>query len=82
MSFNLFNPDLTPVLMPPKGIIPNFENPESIAYISRNVIYAFLPIMLVFLGLRLCSRGIVRHNLGLDDGKITRTIRERYGISG
>ncbi|KAK6948148.1 hypothetical protein Daesc_009912 [Daldinia eschscholtzii] len=48
MSFDSFDPNTTPIMMPPPGVIPNFKDPDSISYITRNVTYAFLPLMLAF----------------------------------
>lgn len=62
-----------PSMQPPPGEVSNFENPASIAYIGRNVMYTFLPLMFVFLALRLFSRLRVRYNFGADDGKSTDT---------
>ncbi|KAJ2983343.1 hypothetical protein NUW58_g6268 [Xylaria curta] len=67
MSSLPFDPNTTPALMPPDGVVPNFENPDSNAYISTNVIAAFLPLMVLFLFLRLYSRAIVIHKFGVDD---------------
>lgn len=69
MASNFVDPNTTPSMMPPEGIIPNFENPVSIAYVSRDVAYTFLSLMLVFLALRLYTRAVVTHNIGVDDGK-------------
>ncbi|KAI1477678.1 hypothetical protein F4774DRAFT_388204 [Daldinia eschscholtzii] len=67
MSFDSFDPNTTPIMMPPPGVIPNFKDPDSISYITRNVTYAFLPLMLAFVVLRLCTRVLIRHSSGLDD---------------
>ncbi|KAI0404660.1 hypothetical protein F4802DRAFT_565871 [Xylaria palmicola] len=62
-----FDPNTTPILMPPDGVIPNFQNPDSNAYISNNVIEAFLPLMLLFFLLRVYSRAVVIRKFGIDD---------------
>ncbi|KAI0117411.1 hypothetical protein F4814DRAFT_416204 [Daldinia grandis] len=67
MSSNQLDPNITPAMMPPAGVTPNFKDPDSISYIPRNVTYVFLSLMLVFLAFRLCSRALIRHNFGLDD---------------
>jgi len=55
--------------IPPEGVIPNFINPVSMAFITRDVIYAFVPVMVLFLALRIFSRVIIKHSFGFDDGK-------------
>lgn len=75
MASNLIDPNTTPIMMPPEGVIPNFETPVSIAYISRDVTYPFLSLMLAFLSLRLYTRAVITHNFGVDDGKYKFVIR-------
>lgn len=67
MDSAVMDPNKTPIMMPPEGVIPNFENPLSNAYISRAATLVFLPLMLVFLALRICSRIVVTHSFGIDD---------------
>ncbi|KAI0191924.1 hypothetical protein F4808DRAFT_443454 [Astrocystis sublimbata] len=62
-----FDPNTTPSLMPPDGVIPNFQNPDSNAWISTNVTEAFLTLMVLCMILRLYSRVIVIHKFGADD---------------
>ncbi|KAI0417229.1 hypothetical protein F5X98DRAFT_341749 [Xylaria grammica] len=66
-----FDPNTTPSSVPPDGVIPNFKDPDSNAYISTNVIEVFLPLMLVFFLLRLYSRAIVIRKFGIDDALST-----------
>lgn len=63
-----FDPDKTPLAPPPEGVTPNFENGESNGWIAKSLIYTFIPLMLVFLALRIWSR--VRFGkFGADDGE-------------
>jgi hypothetical protein len=65
-----YDPNTTPVLMPPAGVVPNFINPDSIAYVSRNVSSVFLSLMLAFLIMRLYSRSMITRSCGIDDGTL------------
>ncbi|KAG8158325.1 hypothetical protein KVR01_012086 [Diaporthe batatas] len=67
MDSALMDPNTTPVMMPPEGVVPNFENPISNAYITRDVGLVFFVLMIVFLALRLCSRVLVTRSYGVDD---------------
>ncbi|KAJ0116400.1 hypothetical protein J7T55_007380 [Diaporthe amygdali] len=51
---------------PPEGVMPNFVDPESIGYIPRIGIYILLPLMLIFLALRIGTRVKLNH-VGADD---------------
>ncbi|KAH8901739.1 hypothetical protein GQ53DRAFT_740474 [Thozetella sp. PMI_491] len=53
--------------IPPPGVTPNFANPESNAYITRDVMYGFLPLMIVFLVLRIYARIHTGFKFGPDD---------------
>lgn len=61
-----------PAVAPPPGVVPNFVNPPSQAYIPKIVIYVTLPLMVIFLGMRLYTR-LKKTKLGVDDGKLTKT---------
>ncbi len=56
-----------PAQAPPAGVTSNFENPYSLAVLPRGFIYATLPPMLVFLGLRFYTRIKITRNVGVDD---------------
>ncbi|KAI1175953.1 hypothetical protein F4777DRAFT_548569 [Nemania sp. FL0916] len=56
-----------PSAPPPPGVIPNFVNPPSIAPICRIVIAVTLPLMAIFLILRIYVRVAVSKKLGIDD---------------
>ena len=63
------DPDTTPAMMPPPGVIPNFDNPESIAYQASTVIYVLMPLMFLVLGLRVYARIWMSRQFGFDDGQ-------------
>ncbi|KAI1408106.1 hypothetical protein F5Y13DRAFT_205087 [Hypoxylon sp. FL1857] len=52
---------------PPPGVVPNFDNPESIAPLCLIVIVITLPMMVIFLALRLYVRLWVSRTTGADD---------------
>ncbi|KAH8898416.1 hypothetical protein GQ53DRAFT_817688 [Thozetella sp. PMI_491] len=55
-----------PSVAPPPGVVPNFIDPPSQAYISRDATYVTLPPMVVFLALRIYSRAKIA-GFGVDD---------------
>ncbi|KFA71847.1 hypothetical protein S40288_07757 [Stachybotrys chartarum IBT 40288] len=59
----------TPATPPPPGVVPDFDNPESLSYLPRSLMYAFVPLMVLFLGLRLWCRWKTKQKLGWDDCK-------------
>ncbi|KAH8767428.1 hypothetical protein F5883DRAFT_644439 [Diaporthe sp. PMI_573] len=67
MESAFMDPNTTPIMMPPEGVVPNFEDPVSNAYITRDVGLVFFPLMIVFLILRLCSRVVITRSFGIDD---------------
>ncbi|KAK8080336.1 integral membrane protein (Pth11) [Apiospora hydei] len=62
------DPNMTPAMMPPEGIIPNFVDPPSQAYLPKVFTYVTLPPMLIFLALRFHTR-IRGAGVGIDDCK-------------
>ena len=58
-----------PALQPPPGVQPDFIDPQSIADQTRHAIYACLPLMLLFLFLRLYTRLRILRAVGADDCK-------------
>ncbi|KAI0024889.1 hypothetical protein F4780DRAFT_723461 [Xylariomycetidae sp. FL0641] len=69
------DPDTTPALAPPDGVVPNFKEPVSNAYLSRYTIYVFLPLMSFFLASRVYSRTRITHSFGVDDGTKSTCLR-------
>lgn len=53
---------------PPPGHVSNFINPPSLAPWYRGIIFSFVPLMLVFLVLRLYTRLRIVRKWGWDDG--------------
>ncbi|KAK3688858.1 hypothetical protein B0T22DRAFT_535940 [Podospora appendiculata] len=62
-----FDPATTPSMAPPEGMTSNFVDPPSLAYIPRATMYTALPLMMLFLCLRLYSRARVGFKFGADD---------------
>ncbi|KXX79365.1 hypothetical protein MMYC01_204703 [Madurella mycetomatis] len=59
--------ELIPTQMPPEGAIPNFANLESQAHIAAISIYVTLPLMLIFLVMRLYVWLYMGRSFGPDD---------------
>lgn len=56
-----------PAAQPPKGVIPNFVNPSSLATLYRVTIYIFMPLMSALVVVRLGTRLRQMHKLVADD---------------
>ncbi|KAI0521604.1 hypothetical protein F5B22DRAFT_661947 [Xylaria bambusicola] len=56
-----------PAATPPSGVVPNFVDPASLAPICLIVIAITLPLMVIFLVLRVYVRFWVSHKTGADD---------------
>ncbi|KAL2289558.1 hypothetical protein FJTKL_01820 [Diaporthe vaccinii] len=63
----VFNLSHIPAAAPPPGVIPNFVNPPSQANMPRIFTYVTLPLMILFLALRIYARAVIMHRIGLDD---------------
>ncbi|KAI1121345.1 hypothetical protein F5Y10DRAFT_282568 [Nemania abortiva] len=61
------DPSRIPAAAPPSGVVPNFVNPESLAPICLIVIAITLPLMVIFLALRVYVRFWVSRKAGADD---------------
>ena len=59
----------TPAGMPPPGVIPNYENPESRAYEAVAAGAVIMSIMLIFVFMKVYARAAVTKTLGSDDCK-------------
>lgn len=55
MDYAMLDPTMTPSRPPPTGVIPNFVHPASNAHISVIVTSIMLPLVLVFVSLRVYS---------------------------
>lgn len=64
-----------PSQAPPEGVTSNFENPYSLAVLPRGFIYATLPPMVVFLGLRFYTRIKISRKVGIDDCEFSPEVR-------
>jgi hypothetical protein len=65
-----FNPALltnVPCLPAPSGVVSNFVDPEDRKLQPRLITYVTLPIMIVFVALRLHARATISRGLGADD---------------
>ncbi|KUI59688.1 hypothetical protein VP1G_06908 [Cytospora mali] len=60
------DPSKVPSSAPPPGVTPNFINPPSLSWAGRVAVYTALPLMVVFLALRLYVR-IRSRLIGADD---------------
>lgn len=56
-----------PAIPPPPGVIPNFENPYSLAPIGRAVLGVTFPLMIIAIASRLYTRLWVTRSIGPDD---------------
>ncbi|KAI1373948.1 hypothetical protein F4677DRAFT_427722 [Hypoxylon crocopeplum] len=61
------DPSQLPGGTPPPGVIPNFDNPVSLTPVCLIVIAITLPLMIIFLALRLYVRFWVSRTGGADD---------------
>jgi hypothetical protein len=59
--------DDTPAIPPPPGVTSNFDDPESRAWLPRNLMIAFITLMVVTIALRLLARFKIKQRLGADD---------------
>lgn len=61
--------EIVGVILPPPGVIPDFEHPESRGYqiILANAI--LFPLVTLFVVLRIYTRAIIVRNVGSDDCK-------------
>lgn len=70
-----------PALAPPPGVVPNFVNPESLAPLCRIVIALTLPLMVVFLALRMYVRLRISRAMGADDSQFSSPRLEDFPIA-
>ena len=68
-----------PSQAPPPGVTSNFENPYSLAVLPRGFIYATLPPMVLFLGLRFYTRIKITRQVGIDDCQFVPTLTSESG---
>lgn len=73
--------DTTPLMPPPAGVQSNFVNPVSNAYIVRIPTFVLLPLMLLFVGIRMIARFVLAHTSGADDCTFDAPYLPRYVIS-
>lgn len=70
MASELLPPGVDPTKVgagpPPPGVVPNLVDPPSVAWAARVSVYATLPLMILFLALRLYVR-VRSRILGFDD---------------
>ncbi len=58
---------------PPLGVIPNFVDPPSLAWLPRVFFYTTLPPMVIFLAIRFYTRITITRKISLDDCKFGET---------
>lgn len=59
--------DQIPAYPPPPGVISNFKNPVSLAKPLVIVNVMFLSLMMIFVGIRIYTKGYIVRKLGWDD---------------
>ncbi|KAI1089122.1 hypothetical protein F5B19DRAFT_468842 [Rostrohypoxylon terebratum] len=59
--------DNLPALTPPPGVVPNFDNPESLAPAGKIVFCVMLPVMAIIVYVRLYTRVCRTRAVGADD---------------
>ena len=59
-----------PALVPPPGVLSNFDNPKTLAPSLVAVNVTFIPLMVIAVALRMYSRGFIVHALGWDDCRL------------
>lgn len=71
---------IVPAGTPPPGVVPNFIDPPSIAWLGRLSVYIALPLMIILLALRLYVRLRVTCAAGADDcmPKNTKSVRRDW----
>lgn len=57
-----------PAAQPPDGVSSNFVDPPSLGLVYLAVIYLFIPLMFIFVVVRLYVRMKMIYKLGADDG--------------
>ena len=61
------DPNEIPSIAPPLGVVPNFINPEDISYRVFAVAGVCLPLLLIFVGLRIYAKVRILGSRTLDD---------------
>lgn len=56
-----------PAAQPPDGLSSNFVDPPSLGLVYLTIIYLFMPLMFIFVVVRLYARIMMVHKLGVDD---------------
>lgn len=64
-----FDPNTTPIGIPPPGYVSNFTGAASQAWMPRVAIYTTLPVMAILVLLRIYCCHRLRRRFGLDDCK-------------
>jgi len=70
VNIDLSQFDNVPAGMPPPGVTPNLIDPPSRAALPKYFALTTLPLMLVFLFLRLYTRVAITRKFGIDDGEL------------
>jgi hypothetical protein len=65
-TMDLYN---MPAAMPPPGVIPNFIDPPSLKLELLIINVVFTTLMMIFVAIRLSSRGFISKQIGIDDCK-------------
>jgi hypothetical protein len=65
-----------PAALPPFGVVPNFENPPTLAHVVTGVEITFMVLAAVAIGTRLITNITAKRVAGIDDG-MTRTFSLR-----
>jgi hypothetical protein len=63
------DPSNTPARYAPLGVMPNFVNPQSIAWVTTFTMAVYIVIVTPFVAARIYTREFVQNGLWWDDGK-------------
>ena len=70
MDFQNIPIEAIPAMKPPDGVLPDFDHPYSTAYLTLIIIALALPLMLIFVTLRIYVRLWVKKIWAHEDSKL------------
>jgi hypothetical protein len=69
MDPSMMDPSMFPLVPPPDGIIPNFDNPASLESLGHTAMGVFIGITAAFIILRIYVKLTISKQWGWDDGE-------------